>query len=497
MKKLLSLVLLLALLAGCTTPAAPANPGTTPDSTAPSASDTAPTEPQGEVPTPVRRDQWDRYQWEVLPYMQEHHIMQQTWEGEPPLVPPLTEGHDTRYRNFQVVNAEKYSDYTELTVEIYDYFARNPYTGDIYDSSPRPEDLRWQDLVDLRTDEENGQLCVGRSIVQVRRGDFDWEYLSCTFTPIENPAYHYLTSVTEKLRPQLEASGLANLDGYSAESIDYVYRYIAARRMIHGPDEITNYDLTDLITTIYADIPLSALNDMGEPLDRNYTFDSAILRLLTGVKEAYITCPISDYSVFADMHQLELLYFWGSPNYPEKAVTAENMAALRVGHTEILRLDDMDIPLLDLTNAGKIDALLISSMFAAIGDFKGCDGIETLYVGSTRTNPQLYNPDNFPDAKNIFLEAYRDYRRTVSYSRLKEFDDTVTIDVALQYYGCDNEALTSLIGANLRCAYLSPYDYRPDLDRSLADQLTAQEIHWDTYPDFYGQLREILGHDPY
>ena len=494
MKKLLSLLVLLALLAGCTTPGTEAPPTTEPITSTPTAATPAvTTEPRGETPTPVKPDQWERYQWEVLPYMQEHHLLQQTWEGEPPIVPHPTEGYDTRYLPYQVVDAQKYSDYTELTVETYDYFCWNPYTGDIYDSSPRPESVRWEDLVDIRRENDSGQLCVGRSVVQVRRGDFDWEYLSCTFTPIEDAGYNLLVDTTAALSDKLAASGLADLDGYSPEAIDYVYRYIASRRMLHGPGEITNYDLTNLITTLHVDIPSSAYNEKGELLDKNYAFDSAILRHLTGVKEAYINCSISDYSVFADMHDLDQLTIYGTPHPTDIAVTADNIAALRVGHAKILYLYDVDVPLLDLTNAGDIDALIIHSMFAAIGDFKGCDGIETLCVGSTRTNPQLYNPENFPDAKNIYLEAFRDYRRTVSYSRLTEFDDSVTIDIALEYYGCDNDAVSSLIGVNMRHVYLSPSENRPDFDRSLVDHLTAQEIFWESYPDFYNQVRENVG----
>ena len=482
MKKLLSFVLLLVLLAACSAPAA--DPASAMPPAAQPGDDTQPDNTSdAKVSTPVDPALWEQYKWEILPYMQENHLLQKTWEGPPPITPVDPDVHDERWRGFEVTNIEKFGDITQLTVENCDNFYWNPYTGEQYISSI-PEGERWEDTVIIEG-EYSGMLSVGRSIVRVRRRDFDWEYLSCAFTPIENAGYTRLAATTESISSQLADSPPLRLADYDPHTVDYFYRMVASKRLIGGPEELTEYDLSALITVLNIDTPYSVYDENGAQ-EQTYVFDSSILRLMPDLTEVYVNCKISDYSVFADMHNLKRLSVNCTGN--GLPVTAGDLASLRVGHTEILYLYDAEIDVLDLSNAGTVDALLLNSFFAAVGDFKGCDQIKTLYVMSTRTNSQLYNPENFPNVQNIYLEAYRDYPRPVSYSRLAEFDDSVTIDIALQYYGCDNDAVSSLIGISLRNVYLAPHENRPDFDPLLAESLTAEHVYWEEYPDFFSLI---------
>lgn len=377
------------------------------------------------------------------------------WMGSPYFVEYYP--HATHYLP---VKATYNNNYAYLTIKIYGDIWIDPYSytetfgdqaGPILVSPPEEGPLAFGE-VELTIAELNGYL----------------NPVMCIFTEYSNPGLDYLKKRTKELEPKLAASEKPDLSNYDPLMVEYVWKLLFAERFIQSPEDITLYDLEN------AKVPVNL--DFAFHCAEGQTIDASIFRLMPNIRSFTTYHPLKDYSIFEDMNYLEQLWICN--------LNDQGAKTLKVGHTDVLKLDDADLQVLDLQNVNA-EILKLHSYFAAIGKFRGCDQIKKLYISSTRTDMRIVNAQSFPNIDYLNLHFYSDTPRIRDFSNLISFQNA-QIDICLSYQACNNETITTLIGVPLTFVALE-YDngiYPLEIDKSLATQLDAYCVHFHCPPYF-------------
>jgi len=385
------------------------------------------------------------------------NVLLNCWEGD-----PVMADEASMITKLTVIDVSKSDDIVTVTAEIY---------GNIYIDPPSFRESIGYGTVGIIADED---LAFGKSVVQFRESADSYTAISCYYEKYPHPGLDYLKEQTQKLDSILSQSPKIDVTKYDRRLVDYLWQVVFAYRYVESPEDLTEYDLENIITAI--DLPQSGgMNAYSnvDTFDPAFQMDASLLALMPNLEYVYCPYKLDDYSVFKNMYNLKKLTLCN--------IDDESIATLQVGHTDELVLFDPDVKMLDLTNVST-DLLRINSWYTSVGGFAGCENIKKLYFMSTRTDMRLVNAETFPNLDYLNLYFYSDTPRVRDFSGLKSFEKT-KIDISLDYQACNNETVESLIGIKLNDVYLVPdlgtYPL-PDFDASLAEELDAESISFES-----------------
>ena len=423
---------------------------------------------------------------DVLTQLFEQGALSGNWSGTPEA---SERGHRTS--EFVLLGGTDNGDTVEVSVELYGnivlncetmeegidgYFeAQTEHTSEGATQAPAPQKtevifVQYEKQVEIVSEglTHSPALAFGKSVVCLKKTDSGLQPVSCAYEAYQSPGVNYLKEQNRKLQPQLDASTKIDVAAYDKNLVDYVWRTLLKTRYVETPADITQYDLDHL-----EQLELHGGNLLIETDDLEYRLDASLLALMPHLKSVYSVYRLKDYSVFAEMNSLESLTLDNMKD--------EDVATLRVGHTNELMLQQPDVKLLDLINVGT-ETLKIHSWTTAIGGFQGCDKIQSLYITGTRSDMRLVNAETFPSVTYLNFNFYSDYARVRDLSQLATFQNAV-IDVTLSYQACNNKTVESLQGVEINQLILNPKDGPYPLeepDPELVNSLTAQDIIWES-----------------
>lgn len=277
---------------------------------------------------------------------------------------------------------------------------------------------------------------------------------------------------------QIAASERPDLSRYDQRLVNCVYQVIAGQRPIGGPEEITLWDLENLCTglTVNWEVVDYAPETIADPMEPP-PIDAGLLRLMPNLRSFTTYYPLTDYSVFEKMEQLDELCFC-----IEAVETPLDFSTLRVGHTKRLTFDGFrqDIAL-DLSGCD-VDALSIHSWVSAVTELKGCDGVRELEFHNTRSDTRIISAETFPSLETLRMDFMSDYPRIRDFSRLSTFGEEVQIDLTLTYQACNDRTVESLAGVRLDSLTLDPKNGQWPLDGqpdpALVELVKAKQVTW-------------------
>lgn len=413
---------------------------------------------------PLPWESWEAYA-PILNQMRNDQSLYQSWETTPPIFDP--EKNYAVYVDFDVVSLEQEENIVTLVVAHYNYQYLHLPMPD------RTDNAYWDIAVSATGTPHAPLFAVAESTVQLRL-EHGWSTpISCTYTAYAPVVIPYLKAATAHIQPLLDASPKLDIEQYDPKMVSFIWRTLSSYRWIEKPADITLYDLESF------QHPLSIYPyDLLEEWETDVKVDAALLRKMTALKEVEIYCRLKDYSVFEGHNQLSSLTLSGMDD--------ADIATLKVGQVQNLHLTDPSMNMLDLSGVNA-EALHLFSWSTAVGGFRGCEQIQRFHMNATRTDTALINATNFPNVQYLHLDFYSDTPRVRNFSGLTTFGDDVVIDLALDYFACNNDTLTTLKGAKIRDLYLTPDNGSVigKIDQTLVDAIPATNIYYEVDPHFY------------
>ena len=367
---------------------------------------------------------------------------------------------------FEILEAEQDGDTWQVKAELYGSVFLDP---DTLTDAPEETDR----TVCIQAEGEHAPfLSLGTAQVELRETEDGLLPLSCDFEGSDNPGITYLQERTQELEAELSASTTIDVSQYDPLLVDYVWRLILEHRYIESPEEITQWDMENLIT----DVVLNYHTLVGNgTLPENYVADAEIFRLATGLETFNSYLYLTDYSIFENMEQLNSIFL----NCDLIDYTPD-FSTLKVGHTRHLAISGFQEDFaLDLTGS-QVEELELQSYMAGITGFTGCQEVRSLYISGTRTDMTLINAENFPGLASLTFDIFSDTPRLRDFSQLATFDEDVFISLSLNYQACNDDTLSTLAGVRLDSLYLDPYASGQwplgDPDPEILAQIDAQEL---------------------
>jgi hypothetical protein len=450
MKRFLALAAALALtLAGCAGPSEPS-------SLSSSAEDASSQESSGLSPEETQPIQ------EALETMIWESSLTTDWVGWPE-EKDIANG---RVGTFEVLETEQDGDTWWVTAELYGSVFLDPDTlTDTLEETDR--------TVCIQAEGEHAPfLTLGTAHVEFRKTEDGLVPLSCDFEGSDNPGVAYLQERTRELEAQLSASPTIDVSQYDPLLVDYVWRLILAHRYIESPEEITQWDMENLIT----DVVLNYYTLVGDgSLPENYVADPEIFRLATGLETFNSYLYLTDYSIFENMDQLDSIFL-----SCDLIDYSPDFSTLKIGHTRHLAISGFQKDFaLDLTGS-QVEELELQSYMAGVTGFTGCQEVRSLYISGTRTDMTLINAENFPGLEYLTFDIFSDTPRSRDFSKLATFGEDVFISLSLNYQACNDDTLATLAGVRLNSLYLDPYASGQwplgDPDPEILAQIDAEEL---------------------
>jgi len=465
-RKAIAVLLALLLLAGCAGGSGSSAPGE--DGGGSAASSQGSPDDQHIQLTEEHKKLYAEY---LLPLAKDGRLM-----GLEPLEPGFEYG---MVQEIEILDAALDGDAMTLTAELYGTVLLDPNTGEEF-----LEDGSWiENAIALRSpadDPHAPYLPLGTTTVRLRESSqgntFEPEVLSCDWQPIENPGHRFLESQTTEVEDFVAASEKLDLSGYDQRLVNYLYRVIRSQRLINGLEEITRWDLENLCTDLLINYEVAEEvfdEEQGEFITQ--PVDAELLRLIPALRTFECYAPLTDYSVFEEMDQLDSLYFYLD-------TTQElDLSTLRVGHANTLTIEGFrqDIAI-DLTGS-QVDTLWVNSWVASVTEFRGCESVKTLEFNNTRSDTRIINAETFPNVETIRMDFYSDTARVRDFSKLATFGKNVDIDLSLRYQAANNRTVESLVGVRLKSLTLAPKDGPWPLDEpdpALVELVNAGEVIW-------------------
>ena len=377
-------------------------------------------------------------------------------------------------KELEVVEAVLTPDTLILTAELYGTVWWDPETGE-----ERVDDgysIDGMVAISPPTDAPHAPyILLGTAVTTLgNTGNSQPEVLSCDWRPLENPGRRVLEARSAAEAEAIAASEKVDLSGYDQRLVNEVYQIVRSKRLIDSKEDITRWDLENITgMTINYQVMGVDYDGTEEALP---LVDGELLRLMPNLRAFTTYFPLTDYSVFEGMEQLEELRFSLSGKE-----TAMDFSTLRVGKVKTLSFESFvqDIAL-DLSHAN-VETLSLTSWSAGVTEFRGCDGVAKLEVHSTRTDTTLINRDTFPNLKSLQMDFFSDYARFRDFSRLATFGEEVQIDLTLTYQACNSKTVATLDGVRLNSLTLDPKDGPWPLDEpdpALVDRVRADRVEW-------------------
>lgn len=380
-------------------------------------------------------------------------------------------------KDLEVVDAVLDGDFLTLTAEVYGAVLLNPDTGkEIIDNG------FWvENTIAIRPpadDPHYPNILLGTAVVKLRDSTPEPAVDSCIWQPIENPGRRVLEEASDSVADQLAASPKPDLSRYDRRLVNYLYRVIRSRRQIGSIDEITLWDLENLCTDLSIDHEVvEAVYDEERNEYIAQPLDAELLRLIPTLRSFSCYYPLTDYSVFEGMDQLDGLYF-----YIEAEATPLDFSTLRVGHTKTLSIDGFRQDIALNLSGCRVDHLYINSWVAAVTQLRGGDTVRDLEFRNTRSDTRIINAEAFPNLKTLQMDFMSDYARVRDFSQLATFGEDVRIDLALRYQACNDKTVASLAGVRLDSLTLDPesgeWPLENQPDPALVEQINAKDVTW-------------------
>ena len=372
---------------------------------------------------------------------------------------------DGRVSTFEILAAERDGGAWWVTAELYGSLLLDPDTmTDTTGDNPR--------AVVIRAEGDHAPfLAFGTARVELRQTEDGLTPLSCDFEGYDGqPGLTYLKERTRELEAELSASSKIDPSQYDPLVVNYVWRQVLAFRYLESPADITLWDMEHYVT----DVVLGYATLAGDgSLPANYVVDSEIFRLATGMEFFSSYYPLTDYSVFEGMDQLESVFFSCDSDY------TPDFSSLKTGSATHLAIKNFQKDFsLDLTGS-QVENLELHSYVAGVTGFAGCETVESLSIQDTRTDMALINAEAFPSLTWLDLNIYSDTPRFRDFSQLATFGEDVEISLSLSYQACNDDTLRTLAGVRLDSLYLDPYNGQwplGDPDPEILAQIDAEEL---------------------
>ena len=406
----------------------------------------------------------------LTPLMEDGSLMS-SWSDQP----SADEENYGLIQDLEVVASSKEGNVLSVTARLYGTLLLDPHT---MEESMTGDGI----IIAAEPDSPHGPyLAFGEATVEMREVEGGPLYLSCTYEPYDAPGVTLLRERTKELEPQLSASQKPDLSQYEPRMVEYIRQVILSQRYIESADEITLWDLENLCTDLIFNY--STLGDENRDLPRGYVADSQILRLMPNLEFFVSYVPLTDYSVFEEMHQLKSLCFYLSAGDSE--TPAPDFSTLRIGHTKDLTINEFQHDIVIDLSHSEVESLTLSSWMAAVTEFRGCEDLQTLNFNHTRSDTRIINAQTFPSLQFLNLDFFSDTPRFRDLSQLATFGEDVNISVTLSYQAANNKTVETLAGVRLNSLYLDP-DNGPyplgEPDPALVEKINAEQVNWATTP---------------
>lgn len=329
----------------------------------------------------------------------------------------------------------------------------------------------------------------GESVVTIKNPMSDNpQVVKCEHTAYEAPATAALKAATEDLKAKLEANQkvVDVVESYDPYLLQVLYRKVLSSRWIEQPEDLTLYDL-EQITELDISWPTMGIYPDEMEDGSNYKMDASLLRYTPNLTYLTVWPMLQDYSVFENMTQLVEMTIYMEAVDDADGERTPDISGLKIGKVANLTLEGFrsDI-VVDLTNCD-VNNLMVKSWVAAVKEFKGCENLRGFTMNGTRSDTSIISAETFPNAKRISLEFYSDYARFRNLANLGTFGDDVFIELKLDYQAGNNNTVATMDGVRIDHLTLDPANgpwVLPEPDPQLVSKINVipTNVTWLSNP---------------